>query len=374
MTEKSFVPNYKRIAETLRRRILHGNYVIKPIPSERQLAEEFGVNYMTVRRSLRTLQKDQLLVRQPNGRMQVKRIQQGAKDHLNFAFLMPTMFSYTLQLWRNAIERATSGRSCIVRPILYMHWDDPILIDSMEGFDGIFLSSVPEPLPEFIADRLRQPQHPVVVVDHDFSNYGIPSIRIFPPVFVQMLLNHLESLGHTQIGCLNTQPEDSEVRERIEQWRLWMAIHRFSGRLVNSPVRAHGDPIPHAYEVMDKILDSEPNETAWFCVTTPAAIGVMRALLDRGLMPGRDLAVCATNGERIASMLNPPLTALEEMDPTPFITYCLDWMSAGGQAWQGPLLMQPAQVALVIRESTQPGEGRGLLAGHRERKARSASR
>jgi DNA-binding transcriptional regulator YhcF (GntR family) len=359
----SFVPNYKRIADTLRRHILYGNYAIKPIPSERQLAEEFGVNYMTVRRSFQTLLKEQLLMRQPNGRMRVKRVQQGAKKHLNFAFLMPTMFSHALELWRNAIERATAGRTCIVRPLLYMHWDDPILIDSLEGFDGIFLSPIPEPLPNSMANRLREPHHPVAVVDHDFTHHGIPSIRLFSPSFVQKLLNHLESLGHAEIGCFNTQPEDSEVLARIEQWRLWMAIHRLPGRLISSPVRAHGDPMPHACEVMNKILAGERKETAWFCITTPAAVGAMRAMLDHGLMPGRDLAVCTANGERVASLLNPPLTALEAMDPTPFVNYCLDWMSKGGGApWQGPLLMQPAEVPLIIRESTQPGAGRGLSA------------
>jgi DNA-binding LacI/PurR family transcriptional regulator len=86
----------------------------------------------------------------------------------------------------------------------------------------------------------------------------------------------------------------------------------------------------------------------------------MRAILDRGLMPGRDIAVCAANGEEIASMLNPPLTALEAPDPTPFISYCLDWMSKGSQPWQGPLLMEAPEVPLIIRESTQPGAGRGL--------------
>jgi DNA-binding transcriptional regulator YhcF (GntR family) len=358
--KKPFIPNYKRIVDSLRRRILDGNYTIKPVPSERQLAEEFGVNYMTIRRGFQILLKEQLLIRQPNGRMRVKRIQHGAKEHLNFAFLMPTMFSNALELWRSGIERATAGRSCSVRPLLYMHWDDPILIDSIEGFDGIFLSCIPEPVPDFIADRIRQPRHPVVVVDHDFSSFGIPSIRVFPPVFIQKLLDHLASLGHTRIGCLNTQPEDSEVRERIDQWRLWMAIHHFSGQLLNSPVRAHGDPIPHAYELMDRTLAAEQRETAWFCITTPAAIGAMRAILDHGLTPGRGLAICAANGEGIASMLNPPLTALEAVDPTPFITYCLDWMSTGGLSWEGPLLMQPAEVPLVIRESTQPGAGRGI--------------
>jgi DNA-binding LacI/PurR family transcriptional regulator len=202
---------------------------------------------------------------------------------------------------------------------------------------------------------LRDPRHSVVVVDHDFSSYGIPSIRIFQPVFIHQLLNHLESLGHTRIGCFNTQPEDSEVRERVDQWRFWMAIHGFSGRLVNSCVPPGGDVSSHAYETMDKILSEKHNEeTAWFFITAPAAIGAMRAMHDHGIMPGKDISTCTANGEGfLASMSHPRLTALQSSDPVPFITYCLDWIAKGHKAWEGPLLMQPAEVPLVIGESTR---------------------
>jgi len=355
MAKSNFFPNYKRVADSIRLRIQQGYYSINPIPSERRLADEFDVNYMTVRRGLRMLETEGMLVRNARGRTQVKRVQQGIKKHLNIGFLMPTLTSPALQVWRTAIDRATVNRECSVRPILYTHWDDPLLMDSVEGFDGVFLNPIPEQIPDSIADRLRNPKHPVVVVDHDFSSYGIPSIRIFPPIFVERLLDHLASLGHTKIGCFNTQPTDTEVLERINQWHFWMAIHNFTGRLVDESVAVSSDPMFHAYEVMDKIL-SEPQtkETAWFFITAPSALGAMRAMLDHGLMPGRDIAVCTANGEGWSNISNPRLTALEAPDATPFITYCLNWMAKGRLSWQGPLLMQPAEIPLFIRESTQP--------------------
>lgn len=353
----------------MRTRILQGSYAIKPLPSERRLAKEFGVNYMTVRRGLTILEEEGLLIRRPNRRKQVKLIQHGAKPHLNIGFVMPTRSYGALKTWRDALENATDSRPISVRPILYLHWEDPILRDALEGFDGVFLSPVPEPVPDSVAAALRDPRHPVVVLDQDFSNHGVPSIRIFPPVFVQRLLDHLEALGHACIGCFNTHPDNSEVRERIDQWRFWMAVHGFSGRLVNSSVSptghqapAGGDPMQHAYDLMKEILSKPGEETAWFFVTAPAAIGAMRAILDHGLMPGKDIAVCTANGENLAKMSNPRLTALEPSDPGPLITYCLDWMTKGRQHWEGPLLMQPAEVPLIIRESTQPsGDKRKLL-------------
>ena len=66
---------------------------------------------------------------------------------------------------------------CNMRPVIYMHRDDPILIDAIAGFDGVFLNSIPAP----IARILRKPEHPVVVLDEDFSRYGLPSIQFSPP-------------------------------------------------------------------------------------------------------------------------------------------------------------------------------------------------
>ncbi len=355
-----FFPQYKRVAEIVRRRIMQGSYSLKAFPSERALAEELGVNYMTVRRGMQILEKENLLSRLENGRMRVKRIQQGKKNHLIFGFLTPTFSSGTVESWRMAIEKVAADLACSVRPILYMHWDDPILIDALEGFDGIFLDPIPQAVPDRIAERLRKQEHPVVVVDQDQSALGAPSIQLFPPVFVQKLLDHFESLGHKRIGCFNTQTSCQEVEDRINQWRYWMSAHGFSGRLVNEFVAPHGDPVERAYTAMSRILkEGKVTETAWIFITTPAAVGAMRAMLDHNYQPGKDFALGSVNGDGLASMLNPPLTSLEPPDPVPFISVCLAWMMKGGRNWQGPLLMRPSDVPLMIRESSQPGAGRG---------------
>lgn len=355
MAKSNFTPRYLKIAEFVRNRILHGDYALKPMPSERQLAREVGANHMTVRRGIRVLEAEKLIERDANGRLRVKRREGGARRHLNFAFLTPTFYSPNIESWRATIENAAAALPCIVRPVLYMHWEDPILIDVLNGFDGVFLVPVPETLPDEIAEKLRKLEHPVVVMDDDFSCYGLPSIQFFPPTCVQRLLDYLESIGHRKIGCLNTQPSQSVMPKRIDQWRYWMAAHGLTGRLADFPVAAHGDVITRAYEVMQGVLaefESSP-ETAWLCMTTPAAIGVMRACHERGILPGRDLAICSVHGEGVAGMLVPSLTTLEPADPLPFLKHCLNWMIGGGP-WQGSLVMRPTDFKLVVRESTAP--------------------
>jgi hypothetical protein len=353
VAKSSFYPQYKRVSELIRKRILNGTYSLKMFPSERRLADELNVNYMTVRRGLQILESENILVRQSNGRVQVKRVQQGKKPHLNFCFLSPGS-SGDIDAWRWAIQKATSNLPCMVRAVFFMNWDDPILLDCLKGFDGIFLYPPPDDLPEEVAGYLRHSEHPVIVVDEDLSSYGVPSVQLFPAVSIQKLLDHLADKGHTRIGCLNTQPGNRVTQERINQWRYWMASHGFSGHLADVQVPFHGDLMAPAYDAMKLILeDPERKETAWVCVTTPPAIGAMRAMLDKGLQPGKDIAICSINGEGIASVLNPRLTSLEGADPVPFLNICLEWMMAGGGDWRGPLLMRPNDVPLIIRESTQ---------------------
>lgn len=344
-------PYYKSVADLMRERILDGDYGLKPFPSERMLAEELGVNYMTVRRGLSLLEQEGILRRQPNGRMAIS----SDKEHRNIALLVPSVASQNLEAMIRRIELAAADMPCTLRTVLYRHWEDQTLRDAIEGFDGTFLYPISDKIPQPVLHFMQQPQHKVVSFEYNESLRGIPTIRPFPPVFVEKLLEHLKELGHRNIGCLNTQPPGTEVADRINQWRYWMAAHDFHGRLVDITPLRQSDSNANAYAAIKQILEDETNpmtETAWLCVTAPAAMAAMRAILDHGLQPGKDIAVCAINGEGFATYLNPRLTALEQPDTLPFARICLQWMLADAQPWKGPLMMHPPDVPLQIREST----------------------
>jgi hypothetical protein len=349
---------YEQISDLLKKRIAHGDYALKSLPAERQLALEVGVSYMTARRALQHLFEEGFLVRGPNGRPEIRRAGATQEHPLQIAFLAPSFHSHAINQWRLDLDRATAQLSGKVRQVPYVHWDDPIIMDALEGFDGVFLLPSTEPMPPQIAERLSKSKCPLVVLDNDMSHAGIPSIRMFPPVVVQRLLDHLESLGHNSIACLNVQPHDAIIEPWIEQWKIWMAAHHFSGQLIDEPVESYGEPFSRAYGVMQRLIAAEWFDAgALLCLTPPAAIGAMRAMHEAGLRPGEDVAVCTINGGTLAAFHIPSLTALEEPDTTPYLFTCLRWMSRGGGPWQGPLLLQPSEVPLAVRESTSAPAG-----------------
>ncbi|MCA1604935.1 MAG: GntR family transcriptional regulator [Acidobacteria bacterium] len=65
LDRNSFVPLYEQIHQTLRQMISSGEISAgSPVPSERELSEEYGVSRMTARQALRALRQDGLVYRE----------------------------------------------------------------------------------------------------------------------------------------------------------------------------------------------------------------------------------------------------------------------------------------------------------------------
>jgi hypothetical protein len=355
------------VVELLSRRIRQGDYALAPLPTERDLAAEAGVSYMTARKAVQQVIAAGLLLRDPHGRLELAR-QAGAGRRLQFAFLSPTFASADIERWRLALDVVCMAAGASLRPVLYIHWDDPLVADCLGGFDGIFLVPNNEPLPPRLLQRLCRPVRPVVVLDEDWSRWKLPSLRLCPPDSIAALLRHLVEAGfeagRPRVDCLNVQPLNPVVQARIDRWRTWLAGAGGEGELVNQPIAPYERPLVAAHRmVASRLAEGWRPAPALLAITAPAAIGAIRALHDHGLEAGRDVALGVVNGEGMAEFHVPSITAVEPPDPQPFLARCVDWMAAGGGRWSGPLLMEPAGAPLVIRESSTPNTGRRNGAG-----------
>lgn len=345
----------KQIQSILERRIRHGDYLLTGLPAERELSREVGASRMTARKAIERLMEKGLLERQSNGRLTVRRdLTEGL---LTFAFLVPSTSSGNIERWRLAIESATKDVNARVRTILYVHWDDPMLLEALENFDSVFLFPSGEEIPSRIIERFKETGRSLAVLERDFTVHNITSVCLFPPFFTQRLLDKLGELGHQKVDCFNVQTLDPIITKRIEQWNLWRATHRIGGQYYGEPVQPYTPyeaQLTWAYDNMCKILDKgQLNSTAIFCTTAIAAIGAIRAMRNRNIKVGEDISVCTINDEGLARYLSPSLTCIEMPDPTPYIRMCIERMqSADSNEWVGSLLIQPSQPQLFFGEST----------------------
>jgi len=336
-------------AELMKKRILNGDYALKNLPSVRELARELDISYVTAQRAYVELERLAAVVRRPTGRLEINRQQ---SPHVQVAFLTPTFHSLNLDIWRNAIDMAVSARGGQVRPVLYTHWDDPHLTDVLDSFDGIFLAPLPSVIPANVLPQLQRAGR-LVILEENLSHIGIPSLTLLPPVFVQTMLDHLDTRGHRHIDCFNVQPMNPIIEQRIEQWQLWMSAHHYHGHLINTPVAVHTSAYAQAYQTIAEGLRAGTlTATALFCTSLPAAVGANRALYEQGIRAGAEIALCSIDGEGVAPYTIPSLTTLDAPDAAPFLHRCLDWMEDPHADWVGPLWMHPRDPLVIAREST----------------------
>lgn len=349
------MPSASFVVETLKNRLRQGDYRVRSFPAARKLAEELGVSRQTVSKAVRQLVEEGHLVQMQNGRISLKSRLQTAVKHL--AIVTPSHPEPILIDLYNAIKAIVAGKNWEVKAVHYTHWRDPGISDAIFGMDGVFFLPFAEDPPADVI-RLLKSASKIVVIERDLSAHGLPSLQILPPAFVGKLLNLSGCAARGSVACLNTQPMDAAIRARIDQWRLWTALHRVEGPLFNHPVKAPQSAADHAREVFCELL--EGGEVAsvgsLFCTTTAAAFGAMRAMADFGLRPGVDLSICsADSGFGMAMNSIPSLTCLYNPPMAPYVRLCLDWIAAPDQPWPGTLLMQPTDVPVFLGESTGQG-------------------
>lgn len=322
---------------------------------------------MTARKAVTLLLKKGLLERGEGGRLVVRNVpppnsdksQKAAKKttgpSTTLAFALPAHGSASTEFdrWRVAAENAAARLGLSLRTVHFHHWDDPILSDALDSFPGLFLLPPAERIPPELVTRIRESKARVVALDTDLTSHGIRSIDLVPPSSILRLLDHLTGLGHRTIHCVNSQPMDLVIEQRIGQWELWRVAQGCKGELLNDPEESYGHPIKKAHQIMSRRLKQRPLEaTALVCLTMPAALGVTRALYEHKLVLGKDVSLCAANDEGLASYLCPSITATQMPDPAPYLTLALQWMT--GASYGGPLLNRPAEVPLFLGESTRP--------------------
>lgn len=347
---------YNAICDLIERRIRLGDYALKDIPAEETLASEVGVGRMTARRAMLHLVEKGVLVRLQNGRLAVNREEaSGAGRVSQVAMLMPAWQSGFLQSWQLAAVQVARKFNTILRKVDFVHWDDPLIGEAMDRSDGVLLYPNTEPPPDHVLKRLREHRTRLAVLDADWSDYGIRSIDLMPDFQIRQLLEHLASLGHQRIACLNTQPMTLDIPHRIKQWEAWMSERGWTGRLINEPVASYGDSVAQSYAVMTQfLLARRPDFTAILCVTGAAAVGAMRAMLDAQIRVGQEISLCAINGEGLAQYLNPTLTATQTPPIEPFLEVVFEWVQQAKADWGAPMLLKPSSVPMFIGASTGP--------------------
>lgn len=343
-------PKYTQVMSVIERRVREGDYLLHDIPGERKIAEETGVSYMTARRAVIELLDKKVLIRRDNGSLDIHPSYNQRNLQTKVVLLYPAYPSPYLAQLRQIVFAALEKYRLALRPVQYVHWDDPIVRDALHGADGAFIIPSADAIPARLLKPIRG--NKVVALDGDFTNEGVPSIRLFPDGHMARVMHHLIQLGHRHIDCVNTQFRNGEIDRRIGHWKRALAAHNGKGRLWDDPAPSFTDPTPLAYDLMSRLIErKETAATAFVCTTFPAAIGVIRAHWERGIEVGGQVSVCSINIEPPARYCCPSITGLDMPDLSGVLARCFQWFSQNGP-WRGATLLEPAEPVFFAGEST----------------------
>ncbi|HUB24793.1 MAG TPA: substrate-binding domain-containing protein [Tepidisphaeraceae bacterium] len=338
------------VMAVIEQRIRQGDYVLHPIPGERKIADETGVSHMTARKAVRGLLERKVLIRRPNGSLEVYPRRQGSVGAAHFLLLYPAYASTYLTHLRQTVGEAADQYGLNMRPVQYVHWDDPVVPSAAANPAGlIFIPSAVE-VPSHVLTMLRSSK--CVSLDLDLSEQEVPSITLFPDSHIIKVFEHLRQLGHRRISCISTQHLNPEIERRIRLWRQWLREQDLAGELLERSTRSFADATPTAYDVMNELLaKGSMTSTAFVGTTFPAAVGAMRACWERGLVVGQNVSICAINIEKPARFMTPSITGLDTPNLSKLLARCFDWFT-NDAPWSGGKRLEPAKAEFVQGEST----------------------
>ena len=267
------------------------------LPSERELAKQLGVSYMTVRRAIGKLVDDSFLTRVQGkgtyvrGDVPLHRMQQTLGIVVP-AWETPEHADLMMILTAIAGENGVLPKFHLCRS-----WEDRTVVDAYESCDYLLLVP-PAPLadlPEEMLVRFRAGTTPVVVLGLDATPYGLDSVT--GDACTEAGIRELRRLGHCRIGLM-TQVEERggkllrQTETFYRNWRLRM-LERFSAKEVDRmeiriPVKAYELPHQAFYDYL--YVNGKDLPFAALMLPLAVAWGVISAAADSGRAEGRENA------------------------------------------------------------------------------------
>lgn len=166
---------------------------------------------------------------------------------------------------------------------------------------------------------------------------------------VRAATEHVAAQGHRRVGHIGW-PHASEVgRDRRQGWRDACEALGIPG----DADAAVPDDFEAGRRAAHQLLDHSDAPTALVCVSDTLALGVLRALDERGLRAGRDIAVTGFDNSPAAALCTPGLTSLRqplEQVAQDLLADLVDLMAGAPVARHSLLLPE-----LVVRESSLRG-------------------
>ncbi len=191
---------------------------------------------------------------------------------------------------------------------------------------------------------------PIVVTGRLDDDIDSHSVEIDAASGIDIVMEHLLSLGHTRIAIVGGR---EDVRSSFEKKKLYREILEKHGIEVNPDYIVDGSySIESGYECMQKIMQMPKLPTAIIAINDFAAAGVVRAIEDSGYRIPQDFSVASFDNTYISEVTIPKLTSVD-YNYESFGECLIETAIAVSKGEKVPV-RQTVKPTLVKRESSGP--------------------
>ena len=151
---------------------------------------------------------------------------------------------------------------------------------------------------------------PAVFIDRRIPTAGADTVVVDNPGGSRQVVEYLLRLGHRRIGVLAGRAHLPTTYERVQGYRQALAdagVSEEAGLVRTGNFRVEG-----GYQGARALLDLEPGPTAIFATSNSLVIGLMRAVVERGLRCPGDVSVACFDDFEWASIFQPRLTCVAQ--------------------------------------------------------------
>lgn len=312
------IPLYQQAYQSLKERITIGTYPEGTyLPSERELCEEFGLNRITLRKSLDILSEQGLVKKQAGkGTLVLTRSsqpvipEQAETKYIAFALCTDDQsrdrFSEPFQsgLFYN-IERecASLGYHLIYKTVT----PDDHISSLMQGIQISYIIFSSQVRPELLDETIQFGIPTLIVNNHDdrFTSVQIDNFN-----GAMEITSRLAALGHRKIAAVTGPDSYTTSAQRLAGWETALKSNGLNPR--HMMIIKGGWEFSSGYDAGSLIagMASEDWPDAIFAFNDDIALGVMKALQEHGISVPHDISLVGFDDIPTCIQVTPALTTV----------------------------------------------------------------
>ena len=305
------------VRDEILRQIQIGNFARGAVlPPERELAEQLGASYMTVRKAVGQLVEEHYLERQPGvGTFVHAKISEKRLSKI-LAVVVPAYNAPEHFDFLNHVCRLADTENFLPRVVLARSWDDRAILDAYQNCDAMimFCGDVTK-FSNLLRQKTQDCSRPVVVVGSCAHLHGFDAVCGVPYGSSDAMMDHLIRNGHRHIGCVMQyiEKDGKKIPLDSEFYGSWSRrVSMLPGNsdidklLIDVKVPAFEQPHLKIYERLKNMGANLP----FTAILSPTSMvcGVLAALYDLGKKIPEDISVVTIGDRQEIEFLRPRLT------------------------------------------------------------------